>query len=368
MRVCHILTMTVALTLSAGVTASPAAGGTASLAPGGTASPAAGGTEPLRAAGRVKLELVGDSPGANLAFQQWGQTLSKAGVRNVTFRSGRPNDKVGIEVRGTKESRLYVVTGIVKSTDELQLPSGRFRRGDVARLAGWLEDLAKHGPEADRPARSAFGLSREQFAQIRKDLARGVGFSTRGITRSEAVEKIGRRISLPLKIDPKAAKTLKGDKVGEELSGLSCGTALAYVLRPMGFCLVPRQADRGTVYTVIQARPGLEVWPVGWGPEKPRPKVLPALFELRNVNIEGVSAAVALEAIGKRLKVPVLLDHNALARHGIDPAKVIVSHPGRRTTYSLVLRKILFQARLKSELRVDEAGKPFLWVSTVKPV
>ena len=344
MRVCHVLIASVALTWFAGSATR------------------------VRAAGLVRLELVGDSRASAVAFQQWGQALGKAGVRNVTFRSERPTDKVGVDVKGTKENRVYVVTGIVKSTDELQLPPGRFRRRDVARLALWLEDLAKHGREADRPARSAFGLSPEQFAKIRKDLARGIGFSTRGITRGEAVEKIGRRVSLPVKMDPKLAKALKGDKVGEELSGLSCGTALAYVLRPMGFCLVPRQADRGPVYTVIQARPGLEVWPVGWKPEKPRPKVLPALFEFRNVNLEGVSAAVALEAIGKRLKVPVLFDHNALARHGIQPGKVFVSHPRRRTTYSIALRKILFQARLKSELRVDESGRPFLWISTVKPV
>jgi hypothetical protein len=66
--------------------------------------------------------------------------------------------------------------------------------------------------------------------------------------------------------------------------------------------------------------------------------------------------------------VPVLVDHNALARHGVDPSKVTVSHPPSRTTYSQVLPKILFQARLKSEVRVDEAGKPFLWVSTIKPI
>ena len=62
------------------------------------------------------------------------------------------------------------------------------------------------------------------------------------------------------------------------------------------------------------------------------------------------------------------MDYNAMARHGVDPAKAIVSMPAGRTTYSLALRKLLFKAGLKFEVRVDEAGKPFLWVSTVKPV
>ena len=73
-----------------------------------------------------------------------------------------------------------------------------------------------------------------------------------------------------------------------------------------------------------------------------------------------------MQAIGARLKVPLLLDHNALARYGIEPDKVNVSVPRGKTTHSLILQKILFQARLKSELRVDEAGTPFLWITSLK--
>ena len=36
-------------------------------------------------------------------------------------------------------------------------------------------------------------------------------------------------------------------------------------------------------------------------------------------------------------------------------------------SYSQVLRKILSQAKLRYELRVDDADKPFLWITTVKP-
>ena len=85
--------------------------------------------------------------------------------------------------------------------------------------------------------------------------------------------------------------------------------------------MMPREVGGRLEHAVVKARPGLEIWPVGWEPEKSRRDVLPALFEFHNVNVQGVSAAVALEAIGKRLKVPVLLDHNALARHGIEPDK-----------------------------------------------
>ena len=60
--------------------------------------------------------------------------------------------------------------------------------------------------------------------------------------------------------------------------------------------------------------------------------------------MQNVSATRVLEAIGGADQVPILLDHNALARHGVDPAKATVSLPQQRTTYSLALRKLLFQA------------------------
>ncbi len=323
---------------------------------------------PARAAGRVQLELLGDAYAGPTAFQEWARTLGKAGIRNVRIRAGGAVARVGIEVRGTEARPLYVVTGIVRSRDELILPPGRFRRSDVGRLARWLDELARLGPEDRREPPAAFGLTAKQFEQFRDDMSRTVGFSTNGMVRREAVKRIAERLTLPVRIESGLAAMLDGDKVAEELSGLSSGTALAYVLRPAGLCLAPRRAGGRPEYVVTKSRPGLEIWPVGWEPQKPVREVLPALYEFHSINIQNVPATRAIDTIGKRLKVPVLIDHNALARHGVDPANALVTHPRGRTTYSLVLGKILFQAGLKFEVRVDEADQPFLWISTVKPV
>ncbi len=68
-------------------------------------------------------------------------------------------------------------------------------------------------------------------------------------------------------------------------------------------------------------------------------------------------------AIQKRLEAPVLYDHNSLARSGIDIANKQVSLPATNTYYKEILDQLLKQASLKSEIRVDEAGRPFLWIS-----
>jgi hypothetical protein len=331
-----------------------------SLAVAGAASGAA-------PAGKVQLELVGDAQqGAGMSFQEWLKTLRNAGIQNVRLRAAHETDTPRIEVRGTEQSPVYVVTGVLTARDEVLVPGGRFGRADAKRLAAWLDDLAERGPPDRREPPGPFGLSAKQFAKVHDDLARPLGFSTAGMTRAAAIEKIRGQLRLTLAIEGPLADG--DDKIEEELSGLSRGTALACILRPVGFAMVPRHSGETVSYSVAKARLDQEVWPIGWPPEKPQIELLPALFEFRNVNVQNVSAAQVMAAISGQIKVPILLDHNAMARHGIDPAKVSVSLPQQKTNYSQALRKLLFQTRLKFEVRVDEAGTPFLWVSTVKPV
>ncbi len=286
---------------------------------------------PASAAGTVQLDLVGDMHGSALLFQEWGQVLAKAGIQNVRFRTVEDPGKPGIENQGTAQDPAYVVTGIVRSRNELLLPGGQFRPSDAGRLKRWLQDLAERGPAADKATdkeeNAAFGLPSAQLDRVREDLATPVDFATRGATCRQIVEKIAGRLKWLLKLDGETAQALADHKLDESLSGLSCGTALAYVLRSAGYGLLPRAAGDQPSYAVVEIRGAVEVWPVGWPAEKAGQKGLPALFEFLNVNVQNVSAAQALEAIAKRLKMPVLVDHRALARYAIDPAKTKVSLP-----------------------------------------
>jgi hypothetical protein len=320
-----------------------------------------------QAAGTVRLELVGDLRGSAMAFQDWAEALGKAGIQNVRIRAVEDSDNVGVKTEGTADSPIYVVTGIVRSRDELLMPNGKFRRSEVNRLAEWVNDLAQHGPTDGKERTAAFGLTSAQFDQVRADLATPVGFVTQGVPCREVVQKIAGRLKQSLELDAESASALADEKVADELINLSCGTALAYVLRPAGYGLLPRTADGKVSCAVIRASVDLKVWPVGWPSDTTPHKALPALFEFLNVNVENVSAAVALDAIAQRIKTPVLFDHNALAKHKIDPSKTTVSLPKSRTTYSLALRKLLFKAGMKFEVRQDEAGTPFLWITSTKP-
>ncbi len=324
---------------------------------------------PLWGAARVELEVIADAQGgAALGFQEWMQTLTRAGVKNVRLRTAQAGDEVKIDQRGTAESPLYVVTALLGNDGVLVLPGGaRAKRSEAGKVAQWLDDLAAHGPPNRREARAAFGLTAKQLADVREDLSQPVGFSTKGLAHGEAVEKIGRLLKLPMRLSG-SLPAAEDDKIAEDVSGLSCGTGLASILRPLGYCMVPRLSGGRLEYFVAKAKLDQEVWPIGWKPEKPPAEVLPALFQFLPVNVQNAPATKALEVIGTRLKTPVLMDYNAMARHGIDPAKALVSMLPGKTTYSSALRRLLFKAGLKFEVRVDEAGRPFLWITTVKPV
>ena len=109
--------------------------------------------------------------------------------------------------------------------------------------------------------------------------------------------------------------------------------------------------------------PDMPYWPVGWEPEKAPGAIAPGLFDQLNAEIDGYTLDETLSAIGPRLSVPYFLDRTALAAKGVDPATVKIKIARTKTSYKLLLDRVLSQARLGSELRVDEVGTVFLWIS-----
>lgn len=329
------------------------------------------------AAGRVTLELLADERAPLTSQHEWAKSLAKAGVENVRFRVRLASDNVGIETVGTAGDPSYQVTGLITTSgDVVIVPGARFHPGEAARLARWLQELPQRGAGGDQAQpRGPFGLSPEDFDRIRKDLAQPLGFSTKDMDRLAAVRKAITLPAHPVSFSPGSLEGVESDKVAEDLSKLSCGTALAYLLRPAGLCLTIRTTRQGLNLVISAAKAGTEPWPVGWPPEKSDPEILPALYQSFGAQIERTPLTTLLTAVAGRLEAPILLDHNALARYGIEPDKVLIDYkstdptkPKRRVSYLTLLRYALGQAKLKSELRLDEAGHPFLWVTTLKPI
>jgi hypothetical protein len=320
---------------------------------------------PAADAPRVSLEISARGGLSPTAAQEWHQALSKLGFAAIRIQSDNGGE-MGVSEEGTAKAPAYRVTGILAADGRLYLPGGTFGLRDNGKLRKWLDELQASGAEGVTQSRSAFGLLPSQLQAVNDDLKRPVSFATKGTTAAAAVQQIAKGLKNRLAFDVGAARDLAEVKIDDELQNLSSGTALAAILRPAGLVLVPTAKGAAFEYRVGKPRTGEAVWPVGWPPKGRVSDTLPGLFEMLNVEIQEIPVSEALEAIEGRLEVPFVYDRNAMDLHRADPTAVQADVPGKRISYSQVLRRVLSQAKLRYELRVDESDRPFLWITTVK--
>lgn len=319
-----------------------------------------------QAAPRVEMVLAG-SGGMPTGTREWYQILLEAGVASLQIRQATGTDTLKIDVAGTTADPVYRVTGMITPRNELVLPGGgRFQVRDRGGVAKWLTTLRNEGPaRAQGAPRLAFGFSQEQLVLVSTDLARPVDFATKGLTARQVLERLGQKLAYPLLAAAGVADQLGGEALVDELQGVSAGTVLACLLKQHELVLVPQlDSQRRPQYMLQRAADSRESWPIGWPLKKAERDVQPGMFELLNVEIDDIPLAQLLSVIGERLKLPVLVDRAELTAQQIDLATKRVSLPAGQAMYATVLRKTLFTARLKYELKQDDAEHPILWITT----
>ncbi|MEN1681414.1 MAG: hypothetical protein AAGJ46_17670 [Planctomycetota bacterium] len=314
-------------------------------------------------AASVSLEVAATSTNAN-AHHQWLQLLSGVGVSNVRIRSARRGDEPAIEPLGDSGRHLRVV-GVLDNRNRLVLPGGTFTDRDRTKLRDYFARLSADGAEGVLADTGAYGLTERQFKSLFDELSKPLGRSTKGKAPADIIAAAREVLRTP--IDPSRTATSRlraGSPLDAELRELTVGAALAITLAREGLALVPNKPRGGDV--VLRVEPiaeGQEAWPVGYPVKGPPRNTAPDIMQTIAVEIDGFSLAEATAAIVPRLKTPVVWDTAALARRGIDPAKIQVKLPRVRLSYKRILEKLLFQARLSGQLRTDEAGKPFYWIT-----
>jgi hypothetical protein len=330
-----------------------------------------------RAAASIEIELATESGLQITAPHEWLQRLTGAGIENVRIRGIRSGDEPRVENRGTAERPHYHVLGIITARNQLLLPGGAFSRADVGQIKDYFERLTADGAESLTAPRGPFGLTEGELKAVFADFAQPIDFETKGKSPREVADRLQERFGGEIAFDLQANHLLRESRpIADELTGVSAGTGLAIVLRSAGLVLRPEK-PRGqpVAYRIAQADAlaqstlgnlddiAIKNWPVGWEPQAPLGNIAPTLSEFLNAEIDGYTLEETLAAIGPRVKIPVLLDHAVLEAHGIDPAKIQIRLARTRTFYKRVLDRVLSQARLGSQVRVDEAGRPFLWIT-----
>jgi hypothetical protein len=311
----------------------------------------------------VEVEIAMESGvSGNAAAQKWVKVLNDTGIADVHFRSSQDGDRVAVESKGSVASAVVKVTAQLTSRGALKTSGGEFTYSDGPKLKKWLDDVEASGG-LPQP-KTVFGVTAKQFEDAKKALAGPVIISTKGLRPEKVVEQLRANLTLPLSVDPTIAQAMAADDpVRDELDGVSLGTALAAIARPAGGVLAPRAAANGLELVITEPKAGGDMWPIGWPPqENDQLKSIPKLLEFTDVEIEPLPVTDVLKPIQERLKVPFLFDHNNIVRQKIDLTKT-VKVPATKTFYRKILDRVLAQAGLKCEVRVDDAGKPLIWIT-----
>ena len=322
----------------------------------------------LHAAGRIELELVTEADFPPLEVSKWYQELTKLNFSNLKIRRAQIGDRTETLTQGSKDNPIYRVKGILTNEGKMVVLGGSFSLHDRSKIQAWMTELATYGPQGSPEGKPLFGLNISQFETVRKDLSVKVSSNTKGVKRRDAFAAIQSKLTLPLQLDPTAEKAFAdSDQVEIELRGVTAGTSLAYLLRPIGLAMRPQRMPNGDLRYVVSASKNIDdPWPVGWPLAKSRKEVAPRLFEFIDVEIEPIPLSQALPVLQERLEIPFLLDRNNLVRYEVNIDEIKVDFPAKRSTYSLILSRLLTQARLTSEVRADEGGQPFVWITTFK--
>ena len=313
----------------------------------------------------VSVEIAASTGPQATAHQKWLQRFNELGVSNVRIRGASGREEPRVEEFGEPGRPMTKLHGVLARGDVLLLPGGKFKLSQRQALADYLARLDAEGAEEFMAPRGQFGLKRDEFERVFSALTAPLGRLDEGATLGDAVRTIG--TELPLAIEPAVERLLAADAEGaQELAIVSRGAALALLLRQEGLALAPHKPIGGEVeLRIIEAHSAKETWPVGYKPERSPRETAPVLFEFLTVEINGYSLEEALAAIGPRLIIgeaplPILWDRFALRSERIDPSAVQVTFKPKRTYYLRIIDRLAFQARLKTELLVDESGRPFL--------
>jgi hypothetical protein len=317
-------------------------------------------------AGDVAIDIeVAIAPGVVLtAPQEWADRLGKLGLDRVQIRSARGEEKPSTEFNEEK-TRLHVVA--VLKGDVLVTAERAFRPGQIAELKAHFAKLPERIIEAGIE-RGQMGLTELEFHAVLADLGKPLGMSTTGQTVNDMLAHCAGKFRLPIRHDAGIELQVRTAKpMAIELKDVAAGTALAIALRREELTLRPAHVDKGLELVVERYQRDREVWPTGWKAKESPKQLAPKLFEALNFEIDGYTLTKALEALSPRLTVPVIMDEWVLDRENIQPEKIQVKVPPKKTFLMNAVSKMLSQARLAGELRIDDAGTPFLWVTQYGP-
>lgn len=315
----------------------------------------------------VTLEILTSESSTGVKVHQWSQVLSKLDI-TLNIRQGLADEKIETtEKKAGNSVRQVRAVGKMDREGRLIFADRTFNSGETDKVAAWVKELKAFGSQGTPAGKPLWGLSKPQFGALHRAFSEPVPFEPQGQPLELAMARFNLPPEYSIQFSQAATRKLAGErepKVLQPLQGISKGTALAILLSEHGLGLAPNRGATGQIDLVVRTLEETgDVWPVGWPPESGAgPAAAPKLYSYVRIDLEEVSLGDVLELAADKTGIPMLIDEGAFRARDVDLAATKVSHPPKRTTWSLALKALMVPAKAKPELYLDEQGHPFVWV------
>ena len=304
-----------------------------------------------------------------LKAQEWGRVLQGLGY-TVKFREARPGDVTGVEdleEGGLLQTRI--VAGMVQD-GAIQIGKQRFTADNPEPLLRFFEEVKTYGAGGPPNANPSWGLSPDQFREVTQLLAQPVTESIELRSSVLAIEAIGLPGNMRMLFTDASRSLALGRQPASlpeslELQGFSKGTAIAIVLAQYGLGFRPKPVGPGRYDLEIdRGDETSNLWPVGWKPEQSYSEILPAYLKAIPLDVEDVEVDKLIGAVAEKLQLPFYTSNFVLHASKLNLSELKYTRKNVRISPFRLLTAVGDKLELGFDVRVDEAGKMFLWVTT----
>ncbi|MEZ6041077.1 MAG: hypothetical protein R3C20_11255 [Planctomycetaceae bacterium] len=311
-------------------------------------------------------------PNYRIQAQKWGRVFQQLGL-NVKFRDGRPGERTRVENVDRSVGLTALIVGIMEPDGRILVRDQKFSMTAPAPLVDMVEQVRVYGAAGPPDQNPTWGLTDEQFAFVTRLLAEPVAEQIETRSAVEAIESMELSPVFQLRFADsarEAALTQAGnDKINElpmQLTGMSRGTALAVILSQYGLGFRTLASQQPGKY-VIEVHAGGEddnLWPVGWKTKEPLISVMPDLFKSIDFELDAVEFDGLVEVIAERIHLKPFYSSWELKAAGIDVGSLQYSRKRDRLSPYRMFQTLGDKFNMGLDVRCDEAGQCFLWVST----
>ncbi len=321
---------------------------------------------------RIEVTILLPKFSSSLTAQRWAKQFSAMKI-DAQFRQPVYGDKLEIKERIRGTLRRVTLIGQLDRSGRLTFPDRVFTREDGKALQEWLDELKVYGAQGAPSGKPLWGLNKEQFSELYESLSQQVRFELEGTPLSEALKKLPIPPQHPLSSSAAAddwSRQHPGERVKNQVQGLTLGTVLACILREAGLGFRPLRKPSGQIDLVIMPLSKLpDPWPVGWELEdqSTQSDLAPSLYQFVEIGFEDAAIEDVLDAAAAAIKIPILVDDFQVEKSGVNLSTKLVTYPSKRTSWSLMLNTVVRKAGMIKKVKIDEAGRPFVWVAPFVP-